>query len=146
VAALTRRAAAALLAVALLAGCGAAQWKEADARLNAAAAAARAAGYRPMAGPHNTFGAFRRAGSEVWRVRLAGGRPAFIASGCTEGCTSLDFEVADSAGAVHAADTSQGTTPRLEIVPADSGVYLVTFRYGPCRTRGCRWVAQVYER
>jgi hypothetical protein len=114
--------------------------------MSEAAREARAAGFRPMAGPHNTFGVFTAPGHQTWRVRLDGARSVFVVAGCTAGCTSLDFAVADSTGAALATDTSAGAAPRLELVPPASGPYLVTFRYGPCSTRECRWVAQAHER
>lgn len=141
---LRTRALAALLA-ALAAGCGAGAWKEADARMNEAAAGARARGFRPMAGAHNTFGVFTSAGSQAWRVRLQA-RPAFIAAGCTSGCTSLEFVVTDSSGTQIAGTRSGNAAPTLALEPRPAGTLLVTFRYGSCRTRECRWVAQAYER
>lgn len=139
---LRTRALAALLA-ALAAGCGAGAWKEADARMQEAASAARAEGFRPMAGAHNTFGVFTAAGSQAWRVRLEA-RPAFIAAGCTSGCTSLEFDVADSTGARAALTASGNAAPALLFAPHSPGAWVVTFRYGGCRTRECRWVAQVW--
>lgn len=134
------------LLAALAAGCGAGGWKEADARMNEAASAARADGFRPMAGPHNTFGVFTAAGSHSWRVRLDGTRPVFIAAGCTAGCTSLDFAVADSTGAQLAGTTSGNAAPITTIEPRAAGPYVITFRFGTCRLRECRWVAQLYQR
>ena len=136
--------------MALLAGvtaaCGTGQWREADARMNETAQAARAAGFRPMAGAHNTFGVFTAAGSTTWRVRLDAARQSFIAAGCTAGCTSLDMSVADSSGAPVASATSPAAAPALLLGARPSGLYLVTFRHGSCRMRECRWVAQVWEK
>ena len=131
------------LLAALAAGCGAGEWKEADARMNEAAATARAQGFHPMAGPHNTFGVFASAGSHTWRVRLEA-RPSFIAAGCTSGCTSLEFTVADSTGAQVAGTTSGNAAPTLAFEPRQAGTMLIRFRYGSCRARECRWVAQVW--
>lgn len=136
----------ALLALLLVAGCGRAEWREADARLTAAAEAARADGFVPLAGPHNTFGDFASRGEVAWRVHLEAHQPYFIAAACSPGCDTLDFTVAEPHGAELARDTSAGATPRLVLQAPEEGDYRVTFQYGRCAVERCRWVAQVYER
>ena len=137
----------ALLLCIVLAGCGGAAWRDAYTRLAQSDSAARAAGYRPLSGPHNTFGIFDRAGSERWRVHLEAHQPYFIAAACTSGCDSLEFEVAEPHGASLAKDTTAGPTPRLELTAPEEGDYAVTFSWGRCATAArCRWVAQVYAR
>jgi hypothetical protein len=136
-----------LLALAAVAGCGSAAWRDAYTRLARADSTARAAGYRPLSGPRNTFGIFGRAGSERWRVHLEAHQPYFIAAACTTGCDSLDFDVTEPHGTVLAHDTTAGPTPRLELVAPEEGDYAVTFRWGSCHAGArCRWVAQVYAR
>lgn len=137
----------ALMLSAVLAGCGGAAWRDAYTRLARSDSAARAAGYRPLSGPHNTFGLFNRAGGERWRVHLEAHQPYFIAAACTSGCDSLEFEVAEPHGALLARDTTAGPTPRLEITAPEAGDYAVTFSWGRCRSDArCRWVAQVYAK
>ena len=136
-----------IVACALLAiGCGRTQWREADEHLNAAAQAAKAQGYIPLSGPHNTFGDFASAGAVTWRTHLDAGRRYFIAAACTAGCDTLDFTLDEPAGRRIAADTTQGPTPRLMFVSPEEGDYHVNFRFGHCLAEHCRWVAQVYQR
>jgi len=137
-----------LVPVLLLAafGCGRAEWREADANLNAAAQAARADGFVPMAGPHNTFGDFAGRGAVAWRVHLEAHQPYFLAAACTNGCDTLDFDIREPHGGNFAADTSAGPAPRLLFTAPEEGDYRVTFRYGTCGTDRCRWVAQLYDR
>ncbi len=130
----------------LLMSCGREQWREADARLNTAAQAAREQGYAPLSGPHNTFGDFASAGSVTWRTHLDAGRRYFIAAACTTGCDTLDFTLDEPAGRRIAADTTQGPTPRPMFVSPEEGDYHVNFRFGRCLAEHCRWVAQVYQR
>ena len=125
--------------------CGRAQWREADANLNAAAAAARADGFEPMNGQHNTFGAFTDSGSTTWRVHLTPRQPYFIAAACTAGCDALDFTIANSNATESFADTSAGPTPRLVFTPGE-GNLRVTISHGPCHGGRCRWIAQIYTR
>jgi hypothetical protein len=127
-------------------GCGSAQWREADARLNAAAQSARASGYAPLPGPHNTFGDFASAGTITWRTHLEAQRSYFIAAACSSGCDTLDFSLAEPQGRQLAADTTAGPTPRLMFTTPEEGDYHVTFRFGHCAVERCRWVAQVYAR
>jgi hypothetical protein len=138
---------AALLLCSVLVGCGGAAWRDAYTRLAQSDSAARAAGYRPLSGPRNTFGLFNRAGSERWRVHLEAHQAYFVAAACTSGCDSLDFEIAEPHGALLARDTTSGSTPRLELTAPEEGDYVVTFSWGRCRSDArCRWVAQVYAK
>ena len=134
-----------LCVCASLASCGRAQWREADANLNAAAAAARADGFEPMNGQHNTFGAFTDSGSTTWRVHLTPRQPYFVAAACTAGCDALDFTIVDSDATEAFADTSAGAAPRLLFTPAQ-GNLRITFRHDRCIGGRCRWIAQVYAR
>jgi hypothetical protein len=130
-----------------LAGCGGTAWRDAYTRLAQSDSAARAAGFRPLSGPHNTFGLFNRAGSERWRVHLEAHQSYFLAAACTSGCDSLDFEIAEPHGALIARDTTAGPTPRLELAAPEEGDYQVTFTWGACHSPArCRWVAQVYAK
>jgi hypothetical protein len=131
---------------ALLAGCGAAEWRDADARLTAAVAAARGQGYAPLAGPHNAFLAFNASGARVMTVQLRKGRPYLVAAACTAGCTTLDFDVTGPGNRTVGADTSAGTTPRLAFTAPVAGPYRISITWGTCRAASCRWVAQVYTR
>jgi len=136
-----------VLQVSAAVGCGGAAWRDAYSRLAQSDSAARAAGYRPMSGPHNTFGIFNRAGSEHWRVHLEAHQPYFIAAACTSGCDSLGFDIAEPHGALLARDTTAGPTPRYEITAPEEGDYTVTVSWGRCRSDArCRWVAQVYTK
>jgi hypothetical protein len=129
-----------------LAACGARDWKAVDARLKAAAAEARAAGYSPLAGPTNTFGTFRDSTVTVWTVPLEAGRTVFLAGACTDGCDALDFVVSGPRGDSLASDTSAGATPRLEFTPPTTGPYEVQVRTGACAADACRWLLQLYGR
>jgi hypothetical protein len=132
---------------ALISGCGKAAWHDASTRLADADRAARAAGYRPLAGPNSTFGTFISAGSERWRVHLEAHHAYFIAAACTMGCNALDFDVAEPHGAQIAQDTTAGPTPRLELLAPEEGDFVVTVRWGDCGSaEPCRWVAQVYAK
>ena len=130
----------------LTAGCGHAEWREADTRLASAAQAARDLGFVPMSGPNNTFGDFASHGEVAWRVSLDPGRSYFLAAACTTGCATLDFSIADPRGGELARDSSAGTAPRLVFTPPVEGDYRVTFRYGACSAERCRWIAQLYDR
>ena len=140
-----RRAAVMALALAA-AACGREQWREADAHLNTAAQDARAAGFQPMSGPHNTFGDFTSDGHVPWRVHLEAHQAYFIAAACTTGCDTLDFAITEPHGELLATDTSSGAVARLLLQAPEEGDYRITFRYGHCSVATCRWVAQVYEK
>src|SRR5258708_24076883 len=113
---------AALLFCSSLSACGGAAWRDAYSRLAQTDSAARAAGYKPLSGPHNTFGVFNHAGSERWRVHLEAHQPYFIAAACTSGCDSLAFEVKEPHGAQIARDTAAGAAARLAPpAPAEGG-------------------------
>jgi hypothetical protein len=137
------RPAAAALAL-TLAACGRAEWREADARLNEAASAARAAGFVPMAGPHNSFGAFTAADSTVWRTHLEAHQPYVLVAACTAGCGALDFSLREPHGGLVGADTTAAPTPRLAFTAPEEGDYRVTLRWGAGAAPSCRWVVQVY--
>ena len=128
----------------LSAGCGRAEWREADARLNETAEAARAGGYAPMSGPHNTFGAFRDSGTVTWRVHLEAHQPYFIAAACTGGCADFHFSVREPHGEIVATDTASGVSPRLQFTPPEEGDFQVLVHHGRCNAEQCRFVAQVY--
>jgi hypothetical protein len=132
------------LLLCLSTSCGRAQWRDADARLNEAVKDARAAGYQPLAGPHNTFGAFTAAGESEWRVQLEAHASYFLAAACTAGCDSLAFVVRDPHGAMIGADTSGGPIGRLQLTTAAAGDFSIRFAHGRCAEAGCRWVAQLY--
>lgn len=143
---MNRRVALGVLLAAAVAGCGREAWRDADARLLTAAGAARASGYEPLVGPHNTFGEFASSGEVAWRVHLEAHQSYFFAAACTAGCDALDFSVAEPHGAVITHDTTTGPTPRLLLEAPEEGDYRITFRYGRCSLDRCYWVAQVYSR
>ena len=132
---------------ALISGCGRAAWRDAYTRLADADRAARSAGFRPLAGPNSRFGMFSGPGSQRWRVHLEAHHAYFIAAACTIGCDSLDFDVAEPHGTQISQDTTAGPTPRLELLAPEEGDFVVTFRWGGCKSaERCRWVAQVYAK
>ena len=133
-----------VLGAALLAACGRAGWRDADTRLNEAAAAARAAGFMPLAGPHNTFGAFTAPDSATWRVHLEAHQPYVIVAACTPGCDSLGFALLEPHGSEVGRDTTAGPAGRLAITPGEEGDYRLVLSLGACAASPCRWVAQVY--
>jgi len=138
-----------MVALALAAlGCGRAEWRAADAALNAAAEEARSQGYQPLAGPYNTFGDFAARGEVGWRVHLEAHQRYFIAAACTPGCDTLDFAVHEPHGSEVARDTSAGASPRLELEAPEEGDFHITFSYGACgdAAQRCRWIAQIYQR
>ena len=129
----------------MLLSCSRAGWREADAKMNQAAQAARAAGFEPMAGPHNTFGAFTSPGRTNWRVHLEAHSVYFLAAACT-GCDVLDFTINEPHGATIGEDTTQAPTPRLTFEAPEEGDYHVLFDYERCTAAPCHWVAQLYEK
>lgn len=135
-----------LCVLCVLVSCGREQWKEADEKLNSAAAAARGLGFEPMSGPHNAFGSFTAPGSEPWRVHLEAHQPYYIGAACTAGCDSLGFVIKEPHGAQVAADTTAGPTPRLEFTTTEEGDYSIEIQYGACSQPKCRWIAQIYTR
>jgi hypothetical protein len=141
-----RRVLGAAIVALTFAGCGQAAWREADANLNAAAGAARADGFAPMAGPHNTFGDFTAAGETAWRTHLEAHQAYVLVAACTAGCAALDFTVYEPHGAALGTDTSAAPTPRLAFTAPEEGDYRVVFRFGRCGAARCRWVAQAYRR
>lgn len=135
-----------LLLIVAVAACGRAEWREADERLNASVQDARGAGFEPLAGPYNTFGAFREAGTTSWRVHLEAHADYVIAAACTTGCDSLGFELAEPHGTTVATDSAAGPLARADYSATEEGDFTVTFTYGACAVERCRWVAQVYSR
>jgi hypothetical protein len=134
------------LFVLLVAACGHAEWREADARLDEAAQAAKADGFTPMSGPHNTFGTFTDSGTVAWRIHLEAHQPYFIAAACTAGCESVRFSVKEPHGETVASDTATGPTPRLVFTAPEEGDYQVMIKHGRCTGEQCRFVAQVYQK
>ena len=129
----------------LAVSCGRAQWRDADTKLNAAAETARAAGFQPLSGPHNTFGMFTAAGDSEWRVHLEAHQQYFLAAACTTGCDSIAFTVREPHGDLVGTDTSGGPIARLQLTTTEEGDYRVWFTHGGCTRQDCRWVAQVYS-
>jgi hypothetical protein len=136
----------AVVCMAWLAGCGRAEWREADARLNEAAQAARADGFSPMSGPHNTFGTFKDSGTVKWRVHLEAHESYFIAAGCTTACESLHFDIREPHGEMVATDTATGPSPRVAFTPPEEGDFQILIHHGRCTGDECRFVAQVYSK
>ena len=133
-----------VLALFAAASCGRAAWREADQRLNDAAQAARAAGFKPLAGPNNTFGIFTAGGESEWRVHLEAHEPYFIGAACTSGCDSIAFVVREPHGTVIGADTSSGPIGRLALTAPEEGEFRILVAHGGCAAPQCRWIAQVY--
>jgi len=138
------RSAAAVFAALALASCGRGQWREVDARLQQASAPARAAGFAPLPGRNNEFGAFTDSATARWSLDLVEDRPYYLAAACTEGCRGMDFEITLLDGTTLARDSSDRTDARLSFVAVRSGAHPVRLRVAGCSEGTCRWAAQLY--
>jgi len=133
----------AVLALAL-AACGRAQWREVDARLQEAAAPARAAGYAPLAGRNNEFGAFADSAATHWTLALDSGRSYYLAAACSGPCRAVDLAIDLEGGTGLVRDSSARTDARLSFIAPRTGSYPVTLRIAACAGGTCRWAAQLY--
>ena len=139
------RCAAAVLAALALASCGRGQWREVDARLQQASAPARAAGFAPLPGRNNEFGAFTDSATARWSLDLVEDRPYYLAAACTEGCRGMDLEITLlDGGRTLARDSGGRTDARLSFVAVRSGAHPVRLRVAGCSEGTCRWAAQLY--
>ncbi len=134
-----------LVCLGSLPACSSGQWREADTRLEAVTAQVRRAGFQPLSGPYNTFGAFQDSLTSAWSVELDSATAYVVGAACTAGCDSVALGVLEPAARVDSAGTGH---PVLAFTTRRGGTYTIMLR-GHCAGgvgARCRWVAQVYER
>jgi len=134
----------AVLLACILASCGRREWREVDARLQGAAAPARAAGYAPLAGHNNEFGAFSDSMTARWTLTLDSARSYYLAAACSGPCRDVDLTIDLAAGTGLVRDSSARTDARLSFIAQRSGARPVTLHIGGCADGTCRWAAQLY--
>ena len=110
--------------------CGRAQWREADTRLNARRGAGPFGRLRTTRGPPQHLRRLRLGGHGHLAHAPRGAAVLLHRRGCSSGCDTLDFSLAEPQGRQLAADTTAGPTPRLTFTTPEEGDYHVTFHFG----------------
>lgn len=132
-----------VLLLAALAACASGKWREADARLESETAAARSAGYQPMSGPYNTFGAFTDSLATAWAVQLDSNTTYVIGVACTAACSGMSAAVAVPGAPPDSARTGASV---LTVTTRAAGAYAVSVTARCAAGARCWWVGQVYQR
>lgn len=125
-----------LVALAAAAGaCSGGKWREADARLNAAAEPYRREGFAPLSGPYNTFGDFTGEFGQAWRLPLDSGVAYVIGVDCTAGCTRAQAHI-----------EGQDAASWLRVAAPRTDTFTVHLSGSCASDARCWWVAQVYAK